>query len=60
VAEMRKGRQTRLLAAIVFVHELHNIFLMAKETQNMPFLEELRSKSTKEMVKSGNVVNGNT
>jgi hypothetical protein len=59
VAERRRGRQIQLLAATAFVHELHNIFLMAQETQNIPFLEELQSKSTKEMVKSGNVVNGN-
>jgi len=50
----------QLLAAIAFVHELHKIFLMAQETQNIPILEELQSKSTREMGKSGNVVNDNT
>ena len=49
-----------MLAAIAFVHELHNIFLMAQETQNIPTLEELQSKSTREMVKSGNVVKDDT
>ena len=57
---MNRGRQIELLAAIAFVHDLHNIFLMAQETQNIPILEELQSRSTREMVKSGNVVNDNT
>jgi len=57
---MSRGRQIQLLAAIAFVHELHNIFLMEQETQNIPILEELQSKSTRGMVKSGNVVNDNT
>jgi len=60
VAEMSTGRQIELLAAIAFVHELHNTFLMAQETQNIPILEELQSRSTRETVKSGNVVNDNT
>jgi len=50
----------QLLAAVFFSHEPHNIFLMVRETQSIPFLEELQSKSTREMVKSDNIVNGNT
>lgn len=60
VAEMRRGRQMQLLAAISFSHEVHSIFLRERGTQSIPFLEELQSKSTREMVKSDNIVNGNT
>jgi hypothetical protein len=60
VAEMSRGRQIQLLAATAFVHELHNIYLMAQETQNIPILEELQSKSTREMAKSGDLVKDDT